>query len=95
MNKATIITQLAEQTGIERADVELIVENMLGLIQQTLLENEEVYLKGFGKFFNKKRAQKIARNIADNTSITIAAHYIPTLKMSTDFVKQIKERLTV
>jgi len=95
MNKTTIIAKLTEQTGIDKTDVQTIVENMLQLIQQTLLEQEEVYLKGFGRFFNKKRSSKIGRNITNNTAIAIEAHYTPVLKMSKTFVNQIKEKLIV
>ncbi len=95
MNKLTMIKKLVEQTGIEKPDVETIVENMLQLIQTTLLQDEEVYLKGFGRFFNKKRSPKIGRNIASNTSLSIKAHYVPVLKMSKLFVNQVKEKLVV
>lgn len=95
MNKTTIITKLADQTGINKADVQTIVENMLQLIQQTLLENAAIHFKGFGRFCNKKRSKKIGRNITTNTAVTIEAHYVPVLKMSKLFLQQVKEKLKV
>ncbi len=94
MNKTTIITEISERTGIDQPDVQTIVDTMLQLIQQALLENKEVYLKGFGKFFNKKRSKKIGRNIANNTSLTIEAHHVPVLKMSKAFIEKIKAYVT-
>ena len=54
-------------------------------------EGESIYVRGFGSFVNKKRAQKIARNISQNTPITIDAHYIPSFKPSKQFIKKIKD----
>ncbi len=95
MNKAEVIAKIATKTGIHKHDVQTIVENMLQVIQQAMVEGQEVHFKGFGRFFNKKRSQKIARNLAKNTAITIEAHYVPTLKISKDFINKIKETIKV
>lgn len=95
MKKAEIINKIAIKTGIHRSDVQTVVENMLEVIQQAMLEGDEVHFKGFGRFFNKKRSQKIARNLAKNTAITLQAHYVPTLKISKDFINKIKETIKV
>ncbi len=95
MNKAEVVSKISAQTGIHKYDVQAVVENMLQVIQQAMIEGEEVHFKGFGRFFNKKRSQKIGRNLANNTAITIKAHYVPTLKISKDFINKIKETVKV
>lgn len=95
MNKAEVIAKIATKTGINKSDVQTVVENMLEVIQQAMVAGEEVHLKGFGRFFNKKRSQKIGRDLAKNTAIIIKAHYVPTLKISKDFIDKIKQTIKV
>jgi DNA-binding protein HU-beta len=91
MNRAKVISKIRNLTGIQEEDVKVVVETFLHVIQQALIAGEEVHIKGFGKFFNKKRSSKIARNLSNNTALLIGAHYIPTLKLSKDFVNKIKK----
>ena len=90
MNKIDVIYKIAIKTGIDRQDVKLIVENLLQVIQDSMLEGKAIHFKGFGKFYNKKRAKKIARNLTDNTAIIIESHYVPILKISSNFINKIR-----
>ena len=75
MTKADIINELAENTGLQKREVAIVVENFMEAIKNSLLNKKEnVYLRGFGSFIIKHRAAKTARNIQKNTTITIAAH---------------------
>jgi DNA-binding protein HU-beta len=58
-------------------------------IKKSLEEGENVYLRGFGSFIIKKRAEKKARNISQNTTITIPEHNIPAFKPAKVFVEAI------
>ncbi|MEM7055599.1 MAG: HU family DNA-binding protein [Bacteroidota bacterium] len=91
MTKAEVITKIAKKTGIHKPDVQIVVEAVFQVIQGAMAEGESVYFKGFGKFVNKKRAKKIARNLSKNTAIIIDEHYVPTLKPSKNFVAKIRE----
>jgi DNA-binding protein HU-beta len=55
-----------------------------------MADGDNIYVRGFGSFINKKRAKKIARNISKNTAIVIDEHYIPSFKPSKVFVEKIK-----
>jgi DNA-binding protein HU-beta len=55
-----------------------------------MAEGDNIYVRGFGSFINKKRAKKIARNISKNTAIVIDEHFIPAFKPSKVFVEKIK-----
>ena len=90
MTKAEVISQIADKTGIDKADVSVTVEALFAVIKNSMSEGENIYVRGFGSFVNKKRAKKIARNISKNTAIVIDEHYIPSFKPSKVFIEKIK-----
>lgn len=90
MTKADVINEIAEKTGIDRLDVQASVEAFFSVVKNSMAEGENIYVRGFGSFVNKKRAKKIARNISKNTAMVIDEHYIPSFKPSKVFVEKIK-----
>ncbi len=90
MTKADVISQIADKTGIDKGDVTASVEAFFSVVKSSMAEGENIYVRGFGSFVNKKRAKKIARNISKNTAIVIDAHYVPSFKPSKVFVEKIK-----
>ncbi len=90
MTKAEIITEISTQTGMEKGEVATAVEAFFKVIKNKMAEGENIYVRGFGSFINKRRAGKIGRNISLNTAIKIEEHYIPSFKPSKTFVEKIK-----
>lgn len=90
MTKADVIAQISEQTGIDKTDVSATVEAFFSVVKNSMAEGNNVYVRGFGSFVNKKRAKKVARNISKNTAIIIDEHFIPSFKPSKVFVDKIK-----
>lgn len=90
MTKADVITEIADKTGIDKADVQVAVEAFFTVVKNSMAEGENIYVRGFGSFVNKKRAQKIARNISKNTAIVIEEHHVPSFKPSKIFTDKIK-----
>ena len=91
MTKADIIEEIVTSTGITKKDVSITVEAFMGAIKNSLLEKKEnVYLRGFGSFVVKHRAEKTARNISKNTTLVIAAHDFPCFKPAKSFVAKMK-----
>ena len=90
MTKADVIAEIAEKTGIDKADVSTTVEAFFSVVKSSMAKGENIYVRGFGSFVNKKRARKIARNISRNTAIIIDEHYIPSFKPSKVFIEKIK-----
>ena len=90
MTKADVIAEIAEKTGIDKADVTTTVEAFFSVVKNSMSNGENIYVRGFGSFVNKKRARKIARNISKNTAIIIDEHYIPSFKPSKVFIDKIK-----
>jgi len=95
MTKADIVAEIATQTGLEKTEVLRAVEAFMTSIKSSLTSGKNVYLRGFGSFVVKERAQKTGRNISKNTTIIIPAHNVPTFKASKTFVEQVKNELTI
>ncbi len=95
MTKADIVAKIADKTGIEKIDVQLTIEAFMKEIKASLSEGENVYLRGFGSFIVKERAEKTGRNISKNTTIIIPAHNVPAFKPSKVFVEEVKEKVQV
>ena len=93
MTKNDIINEIAKETAIDKRSIQKIVESFMGTVQESLAQNKNIYLRGFGSFIVKKRARKIARDISKNTSVIVPEHYIPYFKPSNSFVDKIKRSL--
>jgi DNA-binding protein HU-beta len=59
-------------------------------IKTSMINGNEVYLRGFGSFIIKHRAEKTARNISKNTTMIVPAHNIPAFKPAKEFVEKLK-----
>lgn len=90
MTKADIVSEIAKSAGVEKVQVQAIVEAFMESIKTSLTNNNNVYLRGFGSFIVKKRAKKVARNISKNTTITIPEHNIPAFKPAKSFAAKVK-----
>ena len=90
MTKADIVNEIAKNTGVDKAAVLATVEAFMESVKSALSKNENVYLRGFGSFIVKHRAEKTARNISKNTTIIIPAHNIPSFKPAKTFMNKVK-----
>ncbi len=90
MTKAQVIAEIASKTGLEKVDVAETVEAFFKVIKTTMTNGENVYVRGFGSFIVKKRAEKTARNILKNTAIIIPEHFVPSFKPAKIFIEKVK-----
>ena len=93
MTKAELVSQIANRTGVEKVTVLNVVETFMDVMKDTMSKGENIYLRGFGSFILKRRAEKIGRNITKNTSIKIPAHYIPAFKPAKPFSNEVKNKV--
>ena len=82
MTKAEIVAKISDKLGVDKADVQAIVENFMDEIKGSLEKGDNVYLRGSG-------------NISKNTTITIPAHNIPSFKPAKVFVQGVKDNVKV
>ncbi|MCL2074298.1 MAG: integration host factor subunit beta [Marinilabiliaceae bacterium] len=93
MTKADIVSQISKSTGIEKVTTQKVVEAFMEVVKGNLVKGENVYLRGFGSYIIKKRAEKTARNISKNTTLIVPEHCIPAFKPSKSFVVKVKDNV--
>ena len=95
MTKADIVKNISDKTGMDKSDVQMISEKFMNEVKHSLKNNENVYLRGFGSFIVKTRAEKTGRNISKNIAVVIPAHNIPAFKPSKTFVNSVKQNVPI
>ena len=95
MTKADIVSNISDQLGIDKTDVQATVEGFMKEIKTSLENGENVYLRGFGSFIIKTRAEKTGRNISKNVAVKIPAHNIPAFKPAKIFTSGVKSKVEV
>ena len=95
MTKADIVSNISDKLGIDRADIQATVEKFMKEVKVSLEKGENVYLRGFGSFIIKTRAEKTGRNISQNTALKIPAHNIPSFKPAKVFIQGVKSKVPV
>ena len=92
MTKADVVNEIVQETGLDKNEALKAVEAFMNSIKGSLSKGQNVYLRGFGSFIVKERAEKTGRNISKNTTIIIPAHKIPSFKPATTFVEEVKSK---
>lgn len=95
MTKADIINEISEKTGVEKLAVQATIESFMKVVKNHMAEGKNIYLRGFGTFLVKKRAEKTGRNISKNETIIIPAHFIPAFKPAKTFAEKVKKNVKV
>jgi DNA-binding protein HU-beta len=95
MTKADIVAEIADKTGLDKNEVLQTVEAFMDTVKGSLAKGNNVYLRGFGSFIVKKRAEKTGRNISKKQTIIIPAHNIPAFKPAKTFVEDVKSNVKV
>ncbi len=90
MTKADIVNEISRSTGLDKAAVLATIEKFMEVMKDSMAEGHNVYLRGFGSFIIKKRREKTARNISQNTTLIIPEHNIPAFKPSRQFLERVK-----
>lgn len=90
MNKSELISRVAAKTGMTKKDTDIAVSAAIRIICDTLSRGEEVKLTGFGTFETKIRSARTARNIRENTPVTVAPTKVVKFKPG----KALKEALS-
>ena len=91
MTKADLVNQIALETGYDKATILNVLEATMANIKKNVAAGENVYLRGFGSFITKVRAEKVARNITKKTSIVVPEHKIPVFKAGREFTAEVRK----
>ena len=80
MNKQELISQVAETSGLTKADASRAVDGVFDAITQSLSSGSEVRLTGFGTFTTSQRKATTGRNPRTGASIKIPASTQPKFR---------------
>lgn len=80
MNKAELITSVAEMTGLSKKDSEKSVNAVFECIKESLKAGDKVTLAGFGTFDIKERAERMCKNPRTGESVLSPASRVPVFK---------------
>lgn len=89
MTKADIVTEISRSTGLEKSAVLATLEKFMEIVKGSLADGDNVYLRGFGSFVLRTRKEKLARNMANNTSVIVPEHRVPFFKPSQAFIDEV------
>ncbi|MGL4632461.1 MAG: HU family DNA-binding protein [Leadbetterella sp.] len=95
VTKAEVISIISTKTGVDKAVASSTVEAFFQTVKEQLAGGEAIYVRGFGSFVNKRRAEKKARNISKKTTVTVPEHFIPSFKPSKEFIEEVKTKVKV
>ena len=80
MNKAELITAMAEVSGVSKKDTEAVLKAFTEVVSEELKKGEKVQLVGFGTFEVSERAAREGRNPATGETMQIEAGKAPKFK---------------
>lgn len=87
LSKSKLIELVAKDSGLPKAETELILEATLERITDSLMNGNRIQLHGFGTFQAKKRGARKGRNPKTGEAIEIPEKTVPVFKPG----KQLKE----
>lgn len=80
MNKAELITSMAEKSGLTKKDTEKAINSFMESVNEALVKGEKVQLVGFGTFEVKQRKERKGRNPKTQEEMLIPASKAPVFK---------------
>ncbi len=82
LTKAQIVSTVQNHLGLSRKNSSLLIENILEIIKNTLGNDEDVLISGFGKFCVKQKRERKGRNPATGDDMMLAPRKVVTFKCS-------------
>ena len=91
MNKAELITSMAEKSQLTKKDAETALKAFIDSVQEALANGEKVQLVGFGTFETRERAAREGRNPRTKETINIPASTVPVFKAGKEFKERVNK----
>ena len=82
MTRTELIDDLAQRTGLEKKDVKVFLDSLLGVIEDEIKKGGEVPLKGLGKFKVQHRKARVGRNPITGAELQIPAKTVVKFRVS-------------
>lgn len=94
MTKADIVEVVSQTTGLTKVETEAAIKGFMDTVVDALKRGESVELRGFGSFKVVKRAQRVARNPKSNVEVIVPEQFVPVLRVSKEFKKEVSKSLS-
>lgn len=91
MTRSELIIKVARQTGVGAAQVELVLDDIVDNIIETLQAGDKVTIAGFGRFEMRERKTKAYTNPKTKVASQLAPTRIPGFKASGLMKQRISE----
>ena len=91
MNKAELITSMAEKSQLTKKDAEAALKAFIDSVQEALESGDKVQLVGFGTFETRERAAREGRNPRTKETISIPASTVPVFKAGNEFKERVNK----
>ena len=91
MNKAELITSMAEKSQLTKKDAEAALKAFIDSVQEALEGGDKVQLVGFGTFETRERAAREGRNPRTKETINIPASTVPAFKAGKEFKERVNK----
>ena len=91
MNKAELITSMAEKSQLTKKDAEDALKAFIDSVQEALEGGDKVQLVGFGTFETRERAAREGRNPRTKETINIQASTVPVFKAGKEFKERVNK----
>ena len=90
MNKAELVTALAEKAEVSKKDAENVLNAFVETVQDAVKADNKVQLVGFGSFESRARAAREGKNPLTGEKIKIEACKVPVFKAGKAFKDMLK-----
>ena len=89
ITKADIVEYLHDEIGLNKSECRQLVEDFFQEIRESLINNEEVKLSGFGNFELIDKKSRPGRNPKTGEDVTISARRVVTFRAGNKLRKKI------
>lgn len=91
MNKAELVDEVADRTGLTKKSVAMTIAAMIDAIVDAVAGDEKVTLVGFGTFESRERQSREGRNPQTGEPVTIEARRVPAFSAGKMFKEKVAE----
>lgn len=91
MNKSELIEKIQKKTKLSKVQIELVLNSLIDSIVESLSENEDVKIVGFGVFTKAHRKSRRARNLKTGETLILPSKSIPRFRPGKEFKEKIEK----
>ena len=92
MNKRELVAEISARTEQPETVVGEVVDSLIETITGSVARGEKVLLSGFGTFYRRTRAKRVARNIWADQPMPIPAANVPSFRPGKPFREAVARR---